>query len=198
MLQMQDPNDRLPAIIPLEFRVEYAPLANGSMKEIEMVEYTRKGAQGATTPARIEHLQRQRQGGVPDPVWLAIKPYYDNWKAGKDAPVNGTPLAAWPGATQQLVKALAPFHIKSVEDLAGIEEGTLNRCGVPGIRRMKENAQAFIDAQKNTAAVAGEVAQLRELALSQAGEIEELKALVQQLTPIERRGPGRPRKEQDA
>jgi hypothetical protein len=37
-----------------------------------------------------------------------LKPYYDNWKAGQAAPVNGTPLAAWPGATPQLVKALTP------------------------------------------------------------------------------------------
>lgn len=193
-MQVQDPNDRLPAIIPLEFRVEYQPQPDGSMRELEIVEYTRRGSQGATTPARIEHLQRVREG-KQDPVWMAIKPYYDNWKAGKDAPVNGTPLAAWPGATPQLVKALLPFHIKSVEDLAAIEEGTLNRCGVPGIRGMKTNAQAFIEAQKNTAAVAGEVAQLRELALSQASEIEELKALVKSLTPEEKRGPGRPRKD---
>lgn len=193
-MDLHGPNDRMPAIIPLDFRVDYQPQPDGSMKEIEVVEYTRKGSQGATTPARIEHLQRMRDGRQ-DPVWLAIKPYYDNWKAGKGAPVNGTPLEAWPGATPQLVKALLPFHIKSVEDLAEIEEGPLNKCGVPGIRGMKANAQAFIEAQKNTAAVAGEVAALRAEKETMAAEIAELKELVASLAKDEPKRPvGRPRK----
>lgn len=193
MLQVQDPNDRLPAIIPLDFWEDYKPQPDGSQKAEERVKWTRRGAQGAETSEAIHRLKRDN-----GPIWQALKPYYDAWKAGKEAPVNGTPLAAWPGATPHLVKALIPFHIKSVEDLAALEEGTMARCGVPSIRKMKANAQAFIDAQKNTAAVAGEVAQLRELALSQAAEIEELKAMVQQLTPVEKRGPGRPPKDRAA
>ena len=182
MLQVQDPNERLPAIIPLDFWEDYKPQPDGSQKLEERVKWTRKGAQGAETSEAVHRLQRDNGA-----IWHALKPYYEAWKSGKDAPVNGTPLAAWPGATPALVKALAPFHIKSVEDLAVIEEGTINRCGVPGIRVMKTNAQAFLDAQKNTAGVAGEVAQLRELALSQAKEIEELKSMVESLTPAEKK-----------
>lgn len=193
MLQVQDPNDRLPAIIPLDFWEDYKPQPDGSQKAEERVKWTRRGAQGAETSEAVHRLKRDN-----GPIWQALRPYYDAWKSGQDAPVNGTPLAAWPGATPALVKAMAPFHVKSVEDLANLEEGTLSRCGVPGIRAMKSNAQAFIDAQKNTAGVAGEVAQLRELAQQQADEIEELKAMVKSLTPAEKRGPGRPRKEEAA
>jgi hypothetical protein len=186
-------NDRLPNIVPLEFWVDYKPQADGSQKEEERVKWIRRGAIGAETSEAVHRLQRD--SGL---IWQALKPYYDHWKQGKDTPINGTPLAAWPGATPQLVKALEPYHIRSVEDLAKIEDSTMNRLGVPGIRVLKSNALAFLEAQQNTAAVAGEVAQLRELALSQANEIDELKAMVNRLTPEEKRGPGRPRKEQAA
>lgn len=190
-------SDRMPAIVPLNFWVEYAPQADGSIKEIEMVEFTRKGSQGATTPMRIAHLQR----GGQDPVWLVLKPYYDNWKQGKAAPVDGTPLAAWPGATPQLVKALEPYHIRSIEDLANLTDGTIDKVPVPGIRGFRAQAKAYVEAQKTTAVVAGEIATLRQQNETQANEIKELKELVASLAAKdgvtvvdEPRKPGRPRK----
>lgn len=196
--------DRLPAIVPLDFRVEYLPQPDGTLKEIEVVEYTRKGSQGATTPVRIEHLQRKRQDGALDPIWLALKPYYDNWKAGKAAPVDGTPLAAWPGATPQLVKALEPYHIRSVEDLANLTDGTMDKVPVPGIRGFRTQAKAFVEAQKTTAVVARDLAAKDEKIAELSRELDELKTLVKSLAakdgvdivepePV-RRGPGRPRK----
>lgn len=194
--------DRAPSIIPLDFRVEYIPQADGSLREIEVVEYTRKGSQGATTPARIEHLQRLRDG-QPDPLWAVLKPYYDNWKAGKAAPIDGTPLAAWPGATPQLVKALEPFHIRSVEDLAKIDDNLMGRISIPGIRALKNNAAAYVEAQKTTAVVAGEIATLRSENEMLKSEISELKDLIKSIGAKEgveivdepvKRGPGRPRK----
>lgn len=181
--------DRLPNIVPLEFYEDYKPLPDGSCKAEERVKWVRRGAIGSETSEAVHRLKRDN-----GPIWQALKPFYDHWKEGKTAPIDGTPLAAWPGATPQLVKALEPHHIRSVEDLSKIEDNLMNRLGVPGIRGLKANAIAFLEAQKNTAAVAGEVAQLRELVQSQASEIEELTALVRQLTPEEKRGPGRPKK----
>lgn len=178
---MQLSEDRRPAIIPLEFRVDYLPQPDGSMKEIEIVEYTRKGSQGATTPARISHLQR----GGQDPVWLAIKPYYESWKAGKDAPVDGTPLGAWPGATKQLVKALENFNIRSVEDLANLTDGNMDRVPVPGIRGFRTQAKAFVEAQKTTHVVAAQLVERDKQIADQAREIVELKELVQTLAAKE-------------
>ena len=75
--------DRRPAIIPLNFWVDYEPTPGG-MKEIERVEWTRKGTQNATTRETIERLSRKR-GDQFDPIWESLKPYYDNWKAGHRA-----------------------------------------------------------------------------------------------------------------
>lgn len=175
---MQVSNDRTPSIVPLEFRVDYHPQPDGTLKEVEIVEYTRKGSQGATTPARIEHLKR---GGGQDPVWLALKPYYESWKQGLEAPIDGTPLIAWPGASKSLVKALENFHIRSVEDLANLTDGVMDKVPVPGIRGFRTHARAFVEAQKTTSLVAADLAAKDAKIAEQDREIAELKELVQQI-----------------
>jgi hypothetical protein len=195
---MQLANDRIPAIIPLSFWVDYEPQKDGQIKEVERVEWTRKGTQNATTRETVERLSRH---GIDNPIWAALKPYYDHWKAGKAAPVDGTPLAAWPGATPQLVKALEPFHIRSIEDLADLTDGTMDKVPVPGIRGFRTQAKAFIDAQKTTAVVARDLAAKDEKIAEMERELDELKDLVRSLAAKdgvtisdEKRGPGRPRK----
>lgn len=193
--------DRLPSIVPLNFWKEYEPQPDGSIKEIEMVEWVRKGTQNATTIEKITRMSKKDINGNVNPNWIAIKPFYDGWKSGQEAPVNGTPLAAWPGATPQLVKALEPYHIRSVEDLADLTDGTMARVPLPGIRGIRENAKAYVAALSTTAPIAGEVATLREQNANYESRINELEALVRSLAADKgidvteaKRGPGRPRK----
>lgn len=178
---MLDPNARVPAIVPLNFWIEYEPQPDGTMKEIEKVEWSRKGTQNTTTVEKISRLSKPGLDGAVTPIWEALKPYHERWKAGQEAPVNGTPLAAWPGATPHLVKALEPYHIRSVEDLADLTDGTMARIPLPGIRGFRENAKAFLSAQSTTAPVAGEIAALREQNENQSREIAELTELVKSL-----------------
>lgn len=178
---MLDPNARVPAIVPLNFWIEYEPQPEGTMKEVEKVEWARKGTQNTTTVEKISRLSKVGLDGVPTPVWEALKPYYERWKAGQEAPVNGTPLAAWPGATPHLVKALEPYHIRSVEDLADLTDGTMARIPLPGIRSFRETAKAFLSAQSSTAPIAGEIAALREQNANQSREIAELTELIKSM-----------------
>lgn len=178
---MLDPNARVPAIVPLNFWIEYEPQPEGTMKEIEKVEWSRKGTQNTTTVEKISRLSKPGLDGAVTPIWEALKPFYERWKEGKEAPVNGTPLAAWPGATPHLVKALEPYHIRSVEDLADLTDGTMARIPLPGIRSFRETAKAFLAAQSSTAPVAGELAALREQNENQSRQIAELTELVQSL-----------------
>jgi hypothetical protein len=195
--------DRLPSIVPLKFWKEYEPQTDGSIKEIEMVEWVRKGSQNATTIEKISRMSKRDINGNANPNWHAIKPFYESWKEGQEAPVNGTPLAAWPGATPHLVKALEPYHVRSVEDLADLTDGTMARIPLPGIRGYRDNAKAYVTAMSTTAPVAAEVASLREQNANYETRINELEALVKSLAaergievtePEAKRGPGRPRK----
>lgn len=199
---MSDPNARLPSIVPLNFWKEYEPQPDGTMKEIVKVEWSRKGTQNTTTIEKISRLSKLDINGNPSPIWEVLKPSYERWLSGQQDPIDGTPLAAWPGATPQLVKALEPYHIRSVEDLADFTDSTMAKIPVPGIRGFRDNAKAYVTAMKTTAPIAGEIAGLREQNSNYENRINELEALVKSLaadkgievTDEIKRGPGRPKK----
>jgi hypothetical protein len=182
---------RLPFIAPEEFWTEHVPQGDGSFKQVEWVRWVKKGM---STPAKyVEKISRlAKNPGNPD--WQVLKPYYDSWKAGQAAPVNGIPLEAWPGATPSLVKALASVNIRSIEDLAEMEDSSVQRIAIPGMREKKNQARAFLEAQKTTAGVAGELNKLRESLSARDNEIAELRALIEQHAIAVKRKPGRPKK----
>lgn len=203
---MSDPNARIASIVPLNFWIEYEPQSDGTMKEVEKVEWSRKGTQNTSTVEKISRLMKMGMTGE----WEALKPYYDRWKAGQEAPVDGTPLAAWPGATPHLVKALEPYHIRSIEDLADLTDGTLAKIPLPGIRNFRDTARAYVAAASTTAPVAGRLAELQSENESLKARLETLEQVVKGgfaeypdmpegmvASPeggVEKRKPGRPRK----
>ncbi len=193
---------RLPFIAPEEFWTDYELQSDGTQKAVEMVRWVKKGMQTpATVVEKVSRMSKTGPQGQHSPEWTVLKPYYDNWKKGEAAPVNGTPLAAWPGATPQLVKALTPANIRSVEDLAEMEDSAIQRLAIPGLRDKQKQARAFLEAAKTTAVVSGEVVKLRDALESRDREIAELKDLIEkhvikkeQEGEEPRRKPGRPRK----
>lgn len=207
---MSDPNARIASIVPLNFWIEYEPQPDGTMKEVEKVEWSRKGTQNTSTVEKISRLMKMGMTGE----WEALKPYYDRWKAGQEAPIDGTPLAAWPGATPHLVKALEPYHIRSVEDLADLTDGTLAKIPLPGIRNFRGNAKAFIAAASTTAPIAGELSALRDENTSLKNRLADIEETMKGLRAggvveypdmpegmvaspdggMMKRGPGRPKK----
>jgi len=196
----REESDRLPFIVVQEFYVEYEPQPDGSQKPVEFVRWAKKGVQNpAVTVEKIARLQKFPE----NEIWQVIRPIYERWKAGQAAPVDGVPLAAWPGATPQLVKALEPANIRSVEDLARMEDSAIARLAIPNLRQKQKDARAYLDAMKSTAGVAAENAKLKEVVEHQAKELAELKALVTSMAADkginlvdepEKRRPGRPRK----
>ena len=108
--------------------------------------------------------------------WQVLEPHYKRWKEGQTAPIDGTPLAAWPGATPQLVKALEPFNIRSLEDLTRMEDASVSRIAIPGLRGKIQHAKAFLEAQATTSGVSAEVAKLREENAWLRDEIAAIKA----------------------
>jgi hypothetical protein len=180
---------RLPFIAVIEFRVEYDPQPDGSMKESEWVKWAKKGVSNpATTDENIARLKK-----YPDNlIWQVIKPSYERWKAGLESPVDGTPLAAWPGATPQLVKALAPANIRSVEDLAQMEDSAISKLAIQNLRKLRQNARAFLEAQKSTAQVSGEVVKLRNENEALKARVDELIKAVEAITEDD--APEKPRR----
>lgn len=191
--KQSEADGRLPFIYPEEFYNEYRTLDDGSQKIIEWVRIAKKGTSGNAPawPERIKDLQRNPE----NPTWQVLRPYYERWKAGQSAPVNGTPLEAWL-ADAPLIKVLNGVNIRSVEDFSEISESDLRKLSIPGVLEKQKRARAFLEAQKSTSAVSSELAALRSENEMLKANIGELRALIEQHSI--KRKPGRPRKEQVA
>ncbi len=94
-------------------------------------------------------------------------PEYQAFKKGVDAPTVGYPLRMWPAATPGFVKTAAQMDICTVEQMATVNDGVLQKLG-PGARDWKKKAIAFLEAAENQGKVAEEVSALTV-------EVEQLK-----------------------
>ena len=75
---------------------------------------------------------------------------YAAFKEGKELPLEGTPLANWPNSsmTRSRVEELAFFNVRTVEQLAAVDDAAVQRLGM-GAWEMRENARKFLDVAKN-------------------------------------------------
>jgi hypothetical protein len=103
---------------------------------------------------RIKHIQitdEMLSGEVTEKIrlmavrWHQIAPAYAAWKAGHEMPVAGTPLSAWAGVTAEKAEVLRRYAIRTVEEVAKLAEGQLEKIQLPGMRDLKKSAQLFLD-----------------------------------------------------
>lgn len=183
-----DVNQRTSAVRVLEFWTDHVPDADAKLVPVDWVRWAKVGSNGATTDEKVERIRKNNPV-----VWEGIRVAYERWKAGQDAPVNGTPLEAWPGLSKGQLASLKLLNILSVEDLAGVNDAALDRIGM-GARALRDRAQKFIAAQTDgTAALAARLAALEEASRNKDERIAELEARLR--AQGEKRGPGRPRKD---
>lgn len=117
--------------------------------------------------------------------WSRIEPAYEAYKSGQDIPLDGTPLAAWAGVTPEQAALLRGMGIKTVEGVRDMGEGATARLPFPNARKLPELAKAFLSSVSESAKDA-ELAMLKE----------RLAALESAVDQPEKRGPGRPRKQE--
>lgn len=108
------------------------------------------------------------------------KKEYEAWKrrlSGEDsAGVIGTPLTQWPQIDRALAVSLRAQGVHNVEMLAGITDANIHNFG-PGIRQLRSQAQAFLEAAKGHAPIA-------KLTLENEQLKQQLDAVSQQLSVI--------------
>ena len=121
--------------------------------------------------------------------WEAIGPKYDAWKRNEAVPETGTPLGAWAGVSPEQAAHLRNMGIMTVEDVRDMSEGAFSRLPFPNARKLPQLAAAFLSSR-------GEAAKDAELA-----EMRERMAIMEEMIAAqmpEKRGPGRPRKQEEA
>lgn len=127
--------------------------------------------------------------------WAQIETAYNAWKQGHEIPIDGTPIAAWPGLNKAQADVFRAMGIKSVEMIAGMNDAVMGRVQLPGVRDIVAQAKAFLEASDRST-TANRLTELEEHNKALAERLEAAMALLeQQAVPEQKRGPGRPRKE---
>ena len=117
-----------------------------------------------------------------------IEPRYLAWKEGREMPVDGTPLAAWNILTHEDAEIFRLNRIFTVEQVASLTDSLIRKLGMPNIRDLIEQAKLFLASADRSAAAL----QVKAVADENAA----LRARIEELEKVAKRGPGRPRAEQ--
>ena len=83
---------------------------------------------------------------------------YDFWKQGLEAPLDGTPIRGWQLASPAQQEALIRMNVRTVEDLAGMNDDGIRRFGMGGTE-MRNKARAWL-AQSDTGKSAARMSEL--------------------------------------
>lgn len=187
----------------IRFKTEYT----AGKPPHDMVEYAARdaidesGNPRATTWARIsqiqppEHISNDDGGikmGYMRAFWDQIGPKYERWKANDEIPMDGTPLAVWPGVNADQAEALRDIGIVTIEAVANVSEAVIASPPLPNMREIKRQAQLWLDGRGDVALQA-RLAELEEQNAAMLTMLEEKSA-----PEAEKRGPGRPRKDEAA
>jgi hypothetical protein len=164
----------------------------GELTTEDWVEYGPPGAIDRTcTPEAIRRLARAREPGPDDSqvmrmgwdLWQTIKPQYETWKRGEELPIEGTPLSAWTGARREHVEVFKKHGLRTVEEIAGMNDAMMTRVQLPGLRELKMQAQRFLaasDQNKVAAQLKNKDDQIAALAANQEAMQEQIRALLGQ------------------
>lgn len=78
--------------------------------------------------------------------WDMIDRAYRAWKEGHEIPLDGTPLASWPGLNTAQADVFRALAIKTVEQIATLPDAMISRVQLPAVRDIIKQAQAFLAA----------------------------------------------------
>lgn len=178
-----------PMIAIKRFWTEYAPDPQDPAKMIgvDWVEYGPAGSLDRTsTRAKIislSALQPMHDQGNPAIVmahmkWDVIRPAYEAWKKGQEAPVSGTPLAAWNGVSPEQAEILRSRSIRSVEEVAALTDAHIERIALPNLRSIIAAAKRFVESA-DTMRFAASLGEKERLISDQQNQISDQKAILE-------------------
>lgn len=95
-----------------------------------------------------------------DPFISHYRNMYEAWKQGQEIPEHGTPIKTWQGISPGAAQNCIQLNVRTLEDLAGVDEDTLRRLG-PGARALKQRAIAWLETAEKHGQPAEELHQAR-------------------------------------
>lgn len=114
---------------------------------------------------------------------------YEAYKQREKTPVEGMPIEQWAPISRSLALTLRAMHINTVEALAAVHEGNIDRIGGNG-RELREKARAWLAEAKTGA-------ETQRLASEKQGLQDQLAALQAQVVALQEQA-GKPQQSNNA
>ena len=154
----QDPNGPKSPAIP-QFYVEPMKMEFKSKEAgrpiFEDREYVRIIIPGDRRTQVVEMVNDEHKARWPK--------HYEAFKAGLEAPSEGTPLKDWPPISRSQVEELAYHHVRTLEQLAGVDDLKLQNLGM-GMHHLRAQARLSLEmAAKGTAPLSKLIAENERL-----------------------------------
>ena len=114
---------------------------------------------------------------------------YEAFRAGREAPLEGTPLSEWPVSLMSpaRVQELAYFNLRTVEQLAAVNDAQLQSLGM-GARELRERARTWLEvAAKGAAPIERLISRNEELTREAERLTRELTTANAELSAIKRK-----------
>jgi hypothetical protein len=134
----------------------HAPQAMGNEERVNDLDPSRaKVREGAQSSEKMAYMNT---------VWAAVEPAYKAWKEGREMPLNGTALAAWPGITPEQAEIFRLAGVRTVEQVRDMSDSVRTRVRLPNTRELQELARMFLENTGAAAAAEREAAKDRQIA----------------------------------
>lgn len=111
-----------------------------------------------------------------------IRERYEAYKAGRELPETGTPLAAWNLLQPEEAEILRSHRIRTVEEVASLSDTLLQRIAIPNGRSMVEQAKLFLKSA-DTARAAAEMSSMQMRMQAMEEELKAAKVALMQSVP---------------
>ncbi|MEQ9634604.1 MAG: hypothetical protein RLW68_00820 [Devosia marina] len=129
-----------------------------------------KGRDGANQSEKVAYMTA---------IWKDIEPAYTAWREGREIPLNGTPLAAWPGITPEQAEIFRLTGIRTVEAVRDMTELQRAKVRLPNSRDLQELAKAFLENSDAAKAAQREAEKDRQIA-DMAERMAAMEAMLEQ------------------
>lgn len=185
------------SILITGFTQKYKKGPDGSLVAVDYVSWVPLHApQGMGNSERVDHLNpaniKGRDGsGDSDAagmkqqymaaIWAQIEPAYAAWKEGREIPLNGTALAAWPGITPEQAEIFRLAGVRTVEQVRDMSDTVRSKVRLPNTRELQELAKLYLENSGATAAAEREAEKDRKIA-DMEERMEAMTAMLEELT----------------
>ena len=190
-MALQDISDReeRPAYVSFEMRVTEDKAASKAAgryvaREFEVVKVTppySKDSIEFKVPAWMADIDRNlRDGRIPEKWAEYWRESYRRWKEGQELPLSGTPIKGWGVISPAQQASLIHMNCKTVEDLAAINEGGMQRIGL-GAHDLRNKARAWLQSMLDHGGTTIKIASLEQENAILRASVETLEKKVAEL-----------------